>query len=196
VPRAKSRARVPGLSRAIEVGERVFLRRPTARDRDEFLALMRNSRRLHRSWVAPPLDAAGWRAALLRARRRDVVSSLVCRREDGAIAGVVNLQQIVRGNFQNAIVGFYAGAPFAGRGYMREGLDLALRHAFESLGLHRVEANVQPQNSASRALLQRCGFGREGFSARYLKVAGRFRDHERFAIVAEDWRAATRGAAR
>ena len=71
---------------------------------------------------------------------------------------------------------------------MTEGMDLVLRHAFVVLRLHRLEANIQPGNAASTALARRCGFEREGFSARYLKVGGRWRDHERWAIWAERWR--------
>jgi [ribosomal protein S5]-alanine N-acetyltransferase len=75
---------------------------------------------------------------------------------------------------------------------MREALHLALRHAFGPLRLHRVEANIQPGNAPSRALVRRAGFRREGFSPRYLKIGGRWRDHERWALVCEDWRAAAR----
>jgi ribosomal-protein-alanine N-acetyltransferase len=98
------------------------------------------------------------------------------------------LSQIFRRGFQNAYLGFYAGALHAGRGYMGEGMRLQLRHVFTTLKLHRVEANVQPQNARSIALIRRSGFRREGFSPRYLKVAGRWRDHQRWAITAEDWR--------
>jgi ribosomal-protein-alanine N-acetyltransferase len=114
---------------------------------------------------------------------------LVCRRTDGAIVGIVNLNEIVRGAFQSAYLGYYAFAPHAGQGYMAEGLGLVLRHAFRDLGLHRLEANIQPGNRASRALVRRLGFRREGFSPRYLRIGGRWRDHERWAIVREAWRA-------
>jgi ribosomal-protein-alanine N-acetyltransferase len=74
---------------------------------------------------------------------------------------------------------------------MRQGLELVLRHAFLDLGLHRIEANIQPGNHASIALARGAGFSREGFSRRYLKIGGRWRDHERWAIIVDDWR--TRG---
>jgi ribosomal-protein-alanine N-acetyltransferase len=112
---------------------------------------------------------------------------LVCRRGDGAIVGVVNVSEIVRAAFQSAYLGYYAFRPHAGQGYMTEGLALVLRHAFRSLRLHRLEANIQPGNQPSRALVHGLGFRKEGFSPRYLKIGGRWRDHERWAIVRERW---------
>src|SRR5262249_45033543 len=110
------------------------------------------------------------------------------RRDDHAIAGVINVSQIFHGNFRSAYLGYYAGARFMGQGYMSEGLRLVLRHAFGTLRLHRLEANIQPQNRASIRLVRRAGFRREGFSPRYLKVFGQWRDHERWAITAEAFR--------
>src|SRR5262249_7189772 len=103
-----------------------------------------------------------------------------------------NLSQIFYGGFQSAYMGYYVGAPFAREGYMTEGLTLALRYAFTKLRLHRVEANIQPTNRPSLALVQRAGFTREGFSRRYLKIGGKWRDHERWAILVEDWKARSR----
>jgi len=71
---------------------------------------------------------------------------------------------------------------------MAFGFAETLRRAFRRHGLQRVEANLQPQNRASRALVKRLGFRREGYSLRYLKIAGRWRDHERWAMTKEDWR--------
>jgi [ribosomal protein S5]-alanine N-acetyltransferase len=170
---------------ALEVGRRVFLCAPSARHRDEFLALMKKSRAALHPWVAPPASRAEFSAYLRRARRRTERAFLVCRREDRAIAGVINVSQIFYGNFRSAYLGYYAGAPFMGAGYMREGLLLVLRHAFDTLGLHRLEANIQPANRASIRLVKRIGFRREGFSPRYLKILGRWRDHERWAITAK-----------
>ena len=106
---------------------------------------------------------------------------------DGALLGHVEISQIARGNFQSAYLGYAIGAEHRGQGYMTEALQLALRHAFRTLRLHRIEANVEPDNEASHALVRRAGFAREGFSRRYLKIRGRWRDHERWALLAEDW---------
>ena len=169
-------------------GFRVFLRRLTVRDQAEFLLLVRQSRGVHHPWVAPPMGVAGFQRLLRRAETETVVSLLVCERHTAAMLGVFNLSQIDRGNFHSAYLGYYGHAGFAGRGYMCEGLDLVVRYAFGKLGLHRIEANIQPGNRKSIALVERCGFLREGFSPRYLKVAGRWRDHERWAITVERWR--------
>jgi [ribosomal protein S5]-alanine N-acetyltransferase len=167
---------------------RVVLRRPTTRDRDEFLEGVGASRRLHRPWVSPPRTREEFDRFLRRGRRADVEQLVVCRRKDGVIVGTFNLSQIFYGSLRSAYLGYYAFEPFAGQGYMSEGLQLVLRHAFASLHLHRVEANVQPGNEPSLALIRRAGFRQEGFSPSYLKIGGRWRDHERWAITAEDRR--------
>ena len=169
--------------------EKVFLRAPVKGDSEEFVALNRASRRLHRGLVSPPVEPEQFDAFLKRCRREDGACFLVCRVEDGRIVGVMNLSQIVLGGFRSAYLGYYTGGRYAGRGYMTEALGLLLRHAFESLKLHRVEAHIQPGNRASLALVKRAGFVKEGYSRRYLKICGRWRDHERWAILAEDWRA-------
>ena len=113
---------------------------------------------------------------------------VICRTEDDAIVGTVNLSQIFRRLFQNAYIGYQLFAGYTGHGYMTEAVDIALRYAFGELGLHRIEASVQPRNVASIAVLRRNGFVMEGVSRRYLKINGRWRDHERWAIIKEDWK--------
>jgi [ribosomal protein S5]-alanine N-acetyltransferase len=165
----------------------VLVRSPTPADRADYLAAMRSSRALHHPWVPAASDETFDR--LLRCVEDDRYQpGFVCRREDGAIVGFININEIVRGLFQSAYLGYAAVAPYAGQGYMREGLELVMARAFTELGLHRLEANIQPANQASIALVRGAGFVKEGFSERYLKIGGRWRDHERWAIRIEQWR--------
>ena len=164
---------------------RVRLARPGARDAAEFLAAVRRSRRLHGNWVAAPATIAAYRKFLRRARRPTQEAYFICLRDAGELVGVVNVSEIVRGNFRSAYLGYYTFAPHQGQGLMAEGLRLVIHAAFRRLKLHRLEANIQPGNRASRALVRGLGFRHEGYSRRYLKIAGRWRDHERWAITAE-----------
>jgi ribosomal-protein-alanine N-acetyltransferase len=167
---------------------RVYLRQPAASDEAELVALMRTSRRLHTPWVSPPVDGVSFQVFLARGRRPNALALLACHVDSGAILGVFGLSEIVRGPLQTAFLSYYVGAPYARQGYMTEGMKLLLRHAFTNLRLHRLEANIQPGNLASIALVERCGFTREGYSPRYLKIRNRWRDHERWALLAEVWR--------
>ena len=176
---------------------RVYLSPPRLRDADAFLAAARASRRLHGRWVRAPHGLAGFRDYVARfgarAQRNLHAAThagvLVRRSDDDAIVGVFNFSEIIRGSFHSAYLGYYAFAPHAGSGHMANGLALALEFAFRTLKLHRVEVNVQPRNARSHALVLRAGFLREGYSRRYLRIAGRWRDHVRYAMLAEDWRA-------
>lgn len=173
-------------------GPRVRLRRPRPSDRAEYLSLNRRSGRFYGRWATPPTTPRAFATLIARSRRPGEACFLICRRADGAILGAVELSEIARGRFRSAYLGFHIGAPYARQGYMREALALVLRYCFARLRLHRVEANVQPGNRASRALVRQLGFLREGYSPRYLKIAGRWRDHERWALLVEDWRGAGR----
>ncbi len=174
------------------IGKQVFLRPPTSRDQTEFLALNLASKSFHRGLVSPPSTPQQFAALLLRSSEEGSVCLLLCLVANRAIIGAVNLSQIFRGGFQNAYLGYYVGKRYAGLGYMSEAMRLVLRFAFEDLKLHRLEANIQPGNGASIALVKRAGFVLEGYSRRYLKICGRWRDHERWAILVEDWKAQTR----
>jgi [ribosomal protein S5]-alanine N-acetyltransferase len=169
--------------------KRIFLRSPQEQDQAEYLALNRRSVSFNRGLASPPVEPEQFAAFLERCRVDTTASFFICRRTDGAILGSISLSQIFRGNFQSAYLGYQIGAEFAQQGFATEAVALILRYAFAELKLHRLEANIQPGNVASIALVKRAGFMKEGFSRRYLKICGRWRDHERWTIIAEDWRA-------
>jgi [ribosomal protein S5]-alanine N-acetyltransferase len=191
---------MPATRTVLARGTLVYLRRPVQRDASEFLTAVESSKRLHRLWVEPPSTPSRFASYVRRfsgPRSRDSrhathVGVVVCRREDNAPVGVFNFSEIVRGAFQSAYLGYYGFAEHAGQGYMSEGLALVLRIGFGTLRLHRIEVNVQPANTRSISLVRRGGFTREGYSRHYVKIAGRWRDHERWALLAEDWRIARR----
>lgn len=161
---------------------RATIRPVTAADEAAFTAAARASRRLHRPWVTAPCDGEAFARHLARFDGR-AHHGFVVVTGDSALAGVVNLTNIIMGAFRSGYLGYYAFAGFEGRGLMTQGLNAVVRHAFKDLGLHRVEANIQPANTASIALARRCGFALEGYSPKYLKIGGRWCDHERWARV-------------
>ncbi len=162
------------------------LRPFTHADAAEFTARARESKDLHHPWLFPPLTAQAYAAYAGRLIEDPTKAGfLVCEKDSGALAGFININNIVEGGFQCGALGYGAFAHAAGRGLMREGLDLVVRHAFGPMRLHRLEINVQPRNTASIALARRCGFRLEGFSPKMLFVDGAWRDHERWAITSE-----------
>ena len=161
---------------------RIALRPLTAADREAFVAAARASRHLHRPWVTAPCDAAAFDRHLARFDGRQDHGFVVVQASTGALAGAISLTHVVHGALCSGYLGYYAFAGFERQGLMAAGLAALARHAFRSLGLHRLEANIQPANAASIALVRRCGFEREGCSPGYLKIGGRWRDHERWAL--------------
>jgi ribosomal-protein-alanine N-acetyltransferase len=163
----------------------VFLHTPAPRHEHEFLAAVVRSRRLHAAWVTAPSSSAEYRLYLKERQGPRQVKHFICD-DLGQICGVINLSEIVRGSFQSGYLGYYALTPHAGKGYMTAGLELVVSRAFGELGLHRLEANIQPRNRRSIALVRAAGFRLEGVSRRYLRIGGRWRDHERWALTIED----------
>ncbi|MEP6757732.1 MAG: GNAT family protein [Actinomycetota bacterium] len=167
-------------------GADVSLRHPTLADRDEFVAAARRSRKLHHPWTTAPDSDEAFDAYVERSERERESCLVVTRNDDDVLVGVYNVSEIVRGAFQNGYLGYYAFVPHAGRGAMRAAMPLVFEHAFQQLGLHRLQADVQPGNLASRALLRATGWREEGFAPRYLHIDGDWRDHELYAITAEE----------
>lgn len=171
------------MSETLRSGE-VTIRRPVIGDRPALIRANTESRAYHEPWVYAFLDETGFRAWFERSLTGASIAFLVL--EDGAPAGVINLNNIVMNAFRSAQLGYYGFVGFEGRGVMAQGLARVIDVAFGDLGLHRLEAAIQPDNVRSIALVKRLGFQHEGFSPRYLQVGGVWRDHERFARLADE----------
>jgi len=185
IPDREERFRVPGGFDARRA--RVRLHRPAPDDGREFVDAVRASRDLHRPWTHAPDTIEAFEHYLGRNATGDVVGFLIRRRSDRRLVGVANLSGIVHRALHSAYLGYYGFAGGTGGALMSEGVALVVRHAFRELGLHRVEANVQPGNERSLRLVRRLGFSYEGYSRRYLRIGGEWRDHERWAMLREDW---------
>ena len=166
----------------------MYLRPLRASDTNSVVAAVRSSRSLHRGWVTPPATLSEFRRYLQRLSTPTHRGFLVILKQTRQLVGVININNIILGHFRSAFLGYYVFADFAGQGLMREAMLLVLKHAFKKMKLHRLEANIQPNNPSSISLARNCGFTKEGYSRRYLKVSGKWRDHERWAILAEDLR--------
>ncbi len=149
-----------------------------------FLKASKASRTLHSPWTTAPSTPQQFNDYLERMAQPTNHAFLVCRGKSHDLVGVINITNVVLGAFRSGYLGYYVFSGFERKGLMREGLLLVVRHALKSLKLHRLEANIQPTNEASIALVKSVGFQLEGYSPRYLKINGRWRDHERWALLA------------
>jgi ribosomal-protein-alanine N-acetyltransferase len=170
---------------------RLVVRRPKAADAPAFTSAARRSRSLHHPWLAAPSEPVAYANYLRRLRGARYHGFLLTLADGGDLVGVVNISDVVLGSFRSAHLSYYVFRDHQGQGLMAEGLRWVVDHAFDRLGLHRLEANVQPGNAPSLRLAERCGFRREGYSPDYLFIDGAWRDHERWAMTVElrdSWR--------
>ncbi|GGO93778.1 GNAT family N-acetyltransferase [Wenjunlia tyrosinilytica] len=167
---------------------RVHIRPPQPSDADAYTTAVLRSAEHIGPWN--PVDPNGL-PELLRRQGPSLRSFLIIDNEDGGIVGKVNVANIVRARFRNGALGYDSYVPYEGTGRMTEGMRLVVDRCFteypEGLGLHRLEINVQPENDRSIAMAKRLGFRHEGFSPRMLFINDAWRDHERFALTAEEW---------
>ena len=167
--------------------DNIDLAPPSPADANEFIAAARESAALHRPWLSAPDSPERFTAYLTRTAREDQAGYLIRHRDCGGLVGYVNINNIVWGALRSGYLGYASFRSHARRGLMTAGLGAVVTDAFSSLGLHRLEANIQPDNAPSLNLVRRLGFRREGFSPRYLIIDGQWRDHERWTMLAEDW---------
>ncbi len=173
-------------SKRRDVGEpmsAVVLSRVTPADAAALIAANRASQAHHLPWVPSFTDQAGFDAWFNKTLTGPNVGLVAREAGSGEIVGVININEIVAGIFLSAYLGYYGMAAHARKGLMTTALRTAVRFAFDELGLHRLEANIQPANHASIALVRRVGFKQEGYSPQYLRINGAWQDHERWALI-------------
>lgn len=166
--------------------ERVVISPAQRVDATDLIRANTQSRDYHAPWAQPFTDSQAFDAWFSKLSQGANVGLVAREHLSREVIGVFNISQIVWGEFCSAYLGFYGSIGFARSGLMTEALRLTISHAFMEIGLHRLEANIQPGNLASIALVRRAGFQKEGFSPRYLKIGGVWRDHERWAVLADN----------
>lgn len=170
---------------------RVAIRPLQLEDGPALTALAVESREVHHPWIHPPRNADEFAELVERMRQPASRGWTVVDLSSGAPIGFIGLSQIFMGAFGSAYSSYWIGKGHEGQGKMTEAMRLMLHVAFREIGLHRIEANVQPGNLASIALVRGLGFVKEGYSENYLKILGEWKDHERWAIRGEIWPDAT-----
>ena len=169
----------------LSTGKKVSLRLLALGDEADFLTAVENSQEHFEAWVSPPKTIKAFTALIEKSHQDNQYSMVVVLNTTKEFIGVINFNEIVRGCFQNAFLGYYGFSKHKKKGLMTEALNLAIDYAFFHLNLHRLEANIQPDNNASIALVERCGFINEGLSKHYLKIDGHWQTHQRFALTLE-----------
>ncbi len=169
----------------LSIGENVSLRSLALNDEQFFLKAVAASQTHFGAWVSPLNTAKAFSDFVEKSHQDNQCSMLVVLNETQEFVGVINFNEIVRGCFQNAFLGYYGFNKHKKKGLMTQALNLAIDYAFFQLNLHRLEANIQPENTASISLVERCGFVDEGLSGNYLKIEGCWQTHKRFALTYE-----------
>lgn len=180
-------------------GERVNLRLPTWRDYHEWVSLRAESRSFlepwEPRWAPDELDRSAWRIRLARYQDEFVqgtaLAFFIYQNSSGKLVGGITLGNIRYGVAQTGHIGYWIGERYAGQGLMVDALKLVVRHAFDTLRLHRIEAACIPDNTRSVRVLEKAGFRREGLLRSYLRINGEWHDHYLYALIADDPQAVT-----
>lgn len=163
---------------------KISIRELNNNDRHDFINAILKSYHIYDSWVSPPKNCTEFEIMINKFNNNDNYCFVIYNTiEPNIILGIINLTQIIRGVFQNSFLSYYATNYGVSSGVMSKGLQLVLKHAFTTLNLHRIEANIQPENKKSITFVERNGFVKEGYSKNYLYINNKWRDHVRYAII-------------
>lgn len=171
----------------LPTGQKVYLTIPNIDDKEEFLLSVNDSIDFHNPWVQAPRTEEQFERYIGRINFTSHIGFFVKCLANDKLAGVININEILSGAFQSGYLGFYAFKALSGQGLMSEGLSLVMDFYFNTFNYHRLEANIQPDNIKSIRLIKSKHFRHEGFSPKYLKILGEWRDHERFAMTQENY---------
>lgn len=153
-------------------------------DADNFIEAMKLSTEIHTNWVNPPLDIQSFTDYLEKFNNDSNYSFIIFNQTTPEIIlGIVNITQIIRGVFQNGFLSYFATHHGHKTLAMYNGLQQVIKYAFDTLNLHRLEANIQPDNQRSINLIERLNFDYEGYSKEYLFINDKWRDHKRYALI-------------
>ena len=172
-------------------GEQVYLREPELGDFEDWAEIRQRSRayleKWEPTWSADEFSRFAFRQRIRiyaqRARDDEGYAFFIFDKQTNHLVGGLTLSHVRRGVSQSATVGYWIGEQFAGKGLMKDALSALLAVASSRFGFHRLEAACLPHNKRSRHLLLACGFELEGFAKSYVKIAGRWEDHQLFGLV-------------
>lgn len=174
-------------------GERVHLLPPVSAHKNVYFDFIEENKDYHRPWVFLESNERSFKYYLKANKKNITQGCFVFLNDTKELVGVININNIMLGGVSSASLGYYNSEKFAGTGLMSEGMKLVIEYAFKNLGLNRIEANIQPENMPSIKMIKKLGFRKEGFSPKYLKIGDEFKDHERWAILKEDFKALSQG---
>ena len=166
-----------------KISQAITLKKVSAKDEIEFLIAAQASQQIHKRWVSVPTTSPAFKRFVQEMKTMDDLAFVIRRNDTGSLVGVVEFQDIYMGDFKNAYIIYYAFKGHDQRGLMTKAVSQVIRIAFSTLKLHRLEANIQPENITSKKLAKTCGFLKEGYSPKFLKKGVRWRDHERWALL-------------
>jgi len=173
--------------RPLRRGKRVHLHPPAANLKPLYLKFLAENREFHAPWVYHSDDDRHFDYYLKRIKSGQTQGCFIFDNASEDLVGVVNINNILLGAIRSASLGYFGAERFTGQGLFAEGMALVLQYVFTDLGLNRVEANIQPGNEPSLKLVKRLGFRKEGFSPKFLQIGGEWCDHERWAILGEEF---------